>query len=127
MPEQQVMHGVGAQRCTAEVGKQNLPVAARRLAKPGLQHGHCGFGKRYTSFLSAFPNHTIKGASIACSASRAGGVCNCCCANVSSMRKVSRYELIVCGLACRCCMSRWVKNRSNSGAKLAIAVVMTGP
>jgi len=52
------MHGVGAQRCAAEVGKQNLPVAPRRLAKPCLQDGHCGFGKRYASFLSALANHT---------------------------------------------------------------------
>src|SRR5437660_411109 len=57
MAEQQVMHSVGAQRCAAEVGKQTLAGPARRLAKPGLQHCHSGFGKRYTPFLSAFPDH----------------------------------------------------------------------
>jgi len=58
MPEQQVMHGIGTQGRAAEVRKQNLPVAACRLAKPGFQHGHCGFGKRYTSLLTALANHT---------------------------------------------------------------------
>ena len=58
MPEQQVMHGIGAQGGASEVGKQDLPVAACRLAKPGFQYGHCGFGKRDTSLLAALPNHT---------------------------------------------------------------------
>src|SRR5271168_3792037 len=58
MAEQQIMHGVRAKRCTAKVGKQNLPVAPRRLAKPCLQDGHGGFGKRYTSFLSALSDYT---------------------------------------------------------------------
>lgn len=67
------MYGIGTQRRAAEVGKQNLPVAARRLAKLGLQHGDSSFSKRYTSFLSAFPDHAnmsawTEGDIIACQA-----------------------------------------------------------
>lgn len=58
MPEQQVMHGIGTQGRATEVREQNLAVAACRLAKPGFQHGHSGFGKRYTSLLTALANHT---------------------------------------------------------------------
>ena len=64
---------------------------------------------------------------MASNVSCAGGVCNRCCTNFSNKRKVSRYELIVCGLACRYCMSRWVKNRSKSGAKLVVVVFMADP
>jgi hypothetical protein len=58
MSEQQVMYGICAQRSSAEVGKYDLPVTAWWLAKPGFQHGHCGFGKRNTSFLPSLPNYS---------------------------------------------------------------------
>ena len=52
------MYCICAQGSSAEIGKQDLPVTARWLAKPGFQHGHCGFGKRNTSFLPALPNYS---------------------------------------------------------------------
>jgi hypothetical protein len=58
MSEEQVMDSVGTQGCAADVRKQNLPIAPGLVAKPGFQHGHCGFGKRHTSLLSTLPHHT---------------------------------------------------------------------
>jgi hypothetical protein len=57
MPEKKIMHAIGAERRATEVGKHNLSIAARRFMEPSFQYGHCWFGKRRASFLSAFPNH----------------------------------------------------------------------
>ena len=48
-------------------------------------------------------------------------------ANLSSKRNVSRYELTVCELACRCCMRRWVKKRVSTPAKLGAAIMACAP
>src|SRR6516225_347029 len=48
-------------------------------------------------------------------------------ANSRRRRKVSRYELTVCGLACRCFNSRSVKNRLSRTAKLAGLLMASAP
>jgi len=58
MTDQQVMHAVGAETCASGIGEQNLPVAAWRFAEPGFQHGDRRLGERYTTFLTALPDHT---------------------------------------------------------------------
>lgn len=57
MPLKEVMHGIGTQRCPAEVGKHNLPIAADKLAKPGFQYSHCGFCEWDAPLFSTFSNH----------------------------------------------------------------------
>ena len=57
MPLKEVMHGIGTQRCPAEVGKHNLAVAARRFAEPGPQHGDRRLGERYTALFATLSDH----------------------------------------------------------------------
>src|SRR5271167_3123909 len=47
--------------------------------------------------------------------------------NLSSKRKVSRYEQIVCGLACFCRIRRLVKKLWRRGARLGAAVIPLPP
>ena len=61
------------------------------------------------------------GASMSSSASAEGALRRRLCTNCSSIRKVSRYEAIVCALARRCCISRWVKNRSSKSGEAGLA------
>ena len=44
MPDQQVMHAVGAETSASGVREQHLSVASLRFAEPGFQHGDRGFG-----------------------------------------------------------------------------------
>ena len=63
-------------------------------------------------------NAITSGASMSSSAKVEGALPRRLCTNCSSILKVSRYEAIVCALAWRCCIRRWVKNRSRRTLKL---------
>src|SRR5207244_13231750 len=80
-------------------------------------------GEMERLFSRSFRNGATNGASISSKVNREGGLCRRFSVNRNRSRNVSRYEAMVCGLACFCCSKRWVKKPSNKTEKLDVLLV----
>src|SRR5437879_2123834 len=80
-------------------------------------------GEMERFFSRSLRNAATNGASISSKVSREGGLCRCFSINRNRRRKASRYEAMVCVLACFCCSKRWVKKPSNKPGKLDVLFI----
>src|ERR1700722_2087262 len=80
-------------------------------------------GEMERLFSRSLRNAATNGASISSKVSREGGLCRRFSVNRNRRRNVSRYEAMVCVLACFCCSKRWVKKPSNKPGKLDVLFI----